>query len=114
MDKAAALFHSLVTNHAFENGNKRTAVVTADQFLLANGYFLAMTQAQIYQLAIETATHNQRNILAEQMLNELKRKFRSSAALISRIAGNRELDELRVRLKDGRKDARNALRIIIE
>jgi death-on-curing family protein len=36
-DKAAALFHSLVTNHPFHNGNKRTALVATLSFLDHNG-----------------------------------------------------------------------------
>jgi len=36
-EKAAALFHSLVTNHPFHNGNKRTALVATLSFLDRNG-----------------------------------------------------------------------------
>ena len=35
--KAAALLHSLVLNHAFVDGNKRTAFVTSLAFLRLNG-----------------------------------------------------------------------------
>src|SRR5436190_18138540 len=35
-EKAAALLHSLVKNHAFHNGNKRTALVTMITFLWRN------------------------------------------------------------------------------
>ncbi|PYU22557.1 MAG: hypothetical protein DMG32_17965 [Acidobacteria bacterium] len=34
-DKAVALFHSLISNHAFYNGN-RTAVIALDHFLVAS------------------------------------------------------------------------------
>ena len=37
-DKAAALFHSLTQNHAFHNGNKRTALVTLLATLYRNGH----------------------------------------------------------------------------
>ncbi|EGL81740.1 death-on-curing family protein [Caldalkalibacillus thermarum TA2.A1] len=37
-EKAAALFESLVRNHPFFNGNKRTAFVATDIFLKKNGY----------------------------------------------------------------------------
>lgn len=33
--KAAALFHSINANHRFMNGNKRTAVIALDHFLIA-------------------------------------------------------------------------------
>jgi len=38
--KAAALFHSLVKNHPFHNGNKRTALVGTLAFLDRNGWHL--------------------------------------------------------------------------
>ncbi|MDP2694845.1 MAG: type II toxin-antitoxin system death-on-curing family toxin [Gallionella sp.] len=40
--KAAALFHSLTKNHAFHNGNKRTAVVTLLTLLHRNDKLLNM------------------------------------------------------------------------
>jgi len=39
-EKAAALFHSLIANHPFENGNKRTAVIALELFLSANSVLL--------------------------------------------------------------------------
>lgn len=39
-DKAAALMHSLIFNHPFVDGNKRTAITAAALFLLRNGYHL--------------------------------------------------------------------------
>ena len=38
LDKAAAFFHSLNSNHPFHDGNKRTAIIALDDFLVANGY----------------------------------------------------------------------------
>lgn len=35
--KAAALFHSLIANHPFVDGNKQTAAMSAELFLLFNG-----------------------------------------------------------------------------
>jgi death-on-curing protein len=58
LDKAAALFHSLITNHPFANGNKRSAVIAVDMFLLANGYWLVLEPGEMYKLAKETAQHN--------------------------------------------------------
>ena len=37
-DKAAALFHSIIFNHAFIDGNKRTAMVSTARFLSINEY----------------------------------------------------------------------------
>lgn len=39
-DMAAALLHSLVKNHPFDDGNKRTAYFSTMRFLYKNGYVL--------------------------------------------------------------------------
>lgn len=39
-EKAAALMHSLLKNHAFIDGNKRTALASTGIFLKVNGYKL--------------------------------------------------------------------------
>jgi death-on-curing protein len=54
-EKAAALFHSLVKNHAFIDGNKRTAVVALGIFYLLNGWKLVAEQGQIVDLALGVA-----------------------------------------------------------
>jgi len=45
-DKAAALFHSLMFNHAFVDGNKRTTMTTTARFLAINGYSLEVGQKE--------------------------------------------------------------------
>lgn len=39
-EKAAALIHSLIQNHPFNDGNKRTALISTVRFLRLNGYSL--------------------------------------------------------------------------
>ncbi len=53
-EKMAALFHSLTKNHAFHNGNKRTALVALLSSLNRNGYHLnaAVTDDMVYDLAV--------------------------------------------------------------
>lgn len=46
-DKAAALFHSLIFNHAFLDGNKRTTLTTTARFLYLNGYELEATDDEL-------------------------------------------------------------------
>lgn len=41
-EKAGALFESIAQNHAFHNGNKRTAFLSLTQFLYYNGYRFEM------------------------------------------------------------------------
>jgi death-on-curing family protein len=67
-EKAAALFHSLIANHPFENGNKRTAVIALDLFLTANGFFLYLENEGMYQLAKDTASYIPQGITHEQIL----------------------------------------------
>jgi death-on-curing family protein len=53
-DKAACLFHAFIADHIFVSGNKRTAVLVLDQFLLANGEYLVLQNEEIKQLARDT------------------------------------------------------------
>lgn len=54
-EKAAALFHSLVRNHAFVDGNKRTAVLSMLVFFRLNGYSIEVDQGDLIGLAVDTA-----------------------------------------------------------
>ncbi len=45
--KAAALFHSLIFNHAFTDGNKRTSLVSTARFLYLNRYELIADQQEL-------------------------------------------------------------------
>lgn len=53
--KAAALFHSLVLNHPFMDGNKRTATLALDTFLTYNGRTPRWNPAEALEFIIETA-----------------------------------------------------------
>lgn len=44
--KAASLFHSLIFNHAFVDGDKRTSMTATTRFLYLNGYELDITQKE--------------------------------------------------------------------
>ena len=54
--KAAALFESLVRNHALLDGNKRLAVVLTWTFLLNNGFRLEHTEDDAYDFTIAAAS----------------------------------------------------------
>lgn len=47
LDKAATLFHSLIFNHAFVDGNKRTTLTTTARFLFVNGYELKAADEEL-------------------------------------------------------------------
>ena len=53
--KAAALFHGLIANHPFVDGNKRTAAAVALTLLEANGHTIDLTDADLHSIAQETA-----------------------------------------------------------
>ena len=48
--KAAALMHSLVANHPFVDGNKRTGVAAAELFLVFNEFRLAASDQELEDL----------------------------------------------------------------
>lgn len=51
--KAAALFHSLIFNHAFVDGNKRTTMATTGFFLSQNGYELTTSLKEFVDFPIQ-------------------------------------------------------------
>jgi death-on-curing protein len=71
IEKAAALFHSLIANHCFHNGNKRTAVIALDSFLLANGIVLIWSSTDTYELARMVASYRERGESHEEILREI-------------------------------------------
>jgi death-on-curing protein len=54
--KAAALLHSICSNHALVDGNKRLALAGAIAFLGMNGWQLTMTNDEAYDLVIAVAS----------------------------------------------------------
>ncbi|WP_103380657.1 type II toxin-antitoxin system death-on-curing family toxin [Pseudonocardia dioxanivorans] len=54
--KAAALLQSLATNHAFVDGNKRTALAATYAFLQLNGHRLTMSNDEAVDLVLAVAT----------------------------------------------------------
>jgi death on curing protein len=55
--KAAALLESLIGNHAFVDGNKRTAITAAGLFLRLNGYRLTANNPQLEAFTLQCAQH---------------------------------------------------------
>ena len=54
-DKAAALWHSLVMNHPFIDGNKRIGAMAAELFLGLNGIDLTATDDELVEITLATA-----------------------------------------------------------
>lgn len=53
--KASALLHSLVLNHPFIDGNKRTGSASCIRFLYLNGYVLKVGNEELVQFVLEVA-----------------------------------------------------------
>jgi len=90
-EKAAVLFHSLVCNHSFRNGNKRTAVIGVDMFLAVNGYALAMNNLEVYELATETAKSNAEGRKLDDVIARLIRVFSENAVDVSLLDASNEV-----------------------
>lgn len=54
---AAAYLHAIIGNHAFHNGNKRTALVATLVFLDLNRFVLNIEEDQLYSYLINIAKH---------------------------------------------------------
>jgi len=54
---AAALLHSIILDHPFHNGNKRTALVSTLVFLDENGFFPDFDEDEAFKLVMQVAEH---------------------------------------------------------
>ena len=84
-DKAACLFHSIIANHCFHNGNKRTGVLALDQFLYANGFVLALSNVEMYKLAVRTASYRARGTSPEDMLRTISKLIEENSVPFSAL-----------------------------
>ena len=71
-DQAAAYLFSLSKNHAFENGNKRTALAVTIAFLRINGYRITLSQDAVEKLILDVVT-------GKKTKDEIADIFRNSA-----------------------------------
>jgi death-on-curing protein len=70
INKAAALIESIVINHPFVDGNKRTGYVVMRSFLIANGFDIKASQKEKYDFVINIASGK---IKLEQIIEWLKK-----------------------------------------
>lgn len=57
-DKAAALFHSIINNHPFLDGNKRTSLLSAILFLEYNGFPLEFKGKEAVKFTRKVVSEN--------------------------------------------------------
>jgi death-on-curing protein len=74
-DKAAALWHSLVINHPFIDGNKRIGAMAAELFLGMNGVDLHSTDDELVAATLATA---QGEMSAEALAIWIRQRSRES------------------------------------
>lgn len=67
-EKAAALFESLAQNHAFFNGNKRTALLALTFFLQYNHYQFEMSTQEKIELTVDVVKHRYTLVELAQMI----------------------------------------------
>lgn len=72
--KAAALTESLISNHCFQDGNKRIGISAGIIFMMNNGFILDATDDEVYDAAFNTSK-------GEWKFNELKAWFESHFGL---------------------------------
>lgn len=75
-EMAAAMFHSLLLNHAFVDGNKRIAFFATDVFLRLNGWKIEVASADGESIIIRFLESGDRDI------NEITNWIRDSIAAI--------------------------------
>jgi death-on-curing protein len=85
LEKGTALFHSLIANHCFHNGNKRTAVIALDWFLLANGAVLAWDSEETYELARLVASYRERGRSRAEVFDEVLEALTLNVAPLSAL-----------------------------
>ena len=74
-DKAAALFHSLLFNNAFVDGNKRTTITSTARFLHINGYELTPSEKEFVEFPLKVENkHLGIEEIAKWLKNNCKKK----------------------------------------
>ncbi len=99
--KGARLFHSLIANHPFDNGNKRTAILALDSFFVVNSRYLALGGDAIHRLAMAAASYREQGVNYEEMLVRIDSVLQGTVILFgefdatTRAALTRNREELR-------------------
>ena len=73
--KAAALGHSLICNHPFIDGNKRTGYMSMRIFLNLNGYDIKASLDERYKFAMEIAQRTKDEKSISKWLKQHSRKI---------------------------------------
>jgi death-on-curing family protein len=95
----AALLHSIVHNHAFHNGNKRTALVSLLVFLDEHGVVLTCSEDELFRFVLRVGQHSLVPMAADQLpdreVMEIAQWVRSHSRQVEQ--GERPLKWLRLK-----------------
>lgn len=101
---AAALFHSVVLNHAFHNGNKRAGLVSLVAFLDVNGRVLTCEHDELFKVTLQTAAHrlvpSNADNFADREVLEIARWIRTNSRQLDRQERPMKWIKLRRRLRE--------------
>ncbi|MBR0460452.1 type II toxin-antitoxin system death-on-curing family toxin [Candidatus Saccharibacteria bacterium] len=59
--KSRCPVYIVTKNYDFNNGNKRTAIILSLLFLRVNGYWLTLSEKEMYNLSINVASNTDKN-----------------------------------------------------
>jgi death-on-curing protein len=105
LSKLAALFHSLVKNHAFHNGNKRTALATLLIGLSNNDFHFKpeVSDETIFSMVLGVSRNSFPDQIQEysddQVVDEIQRFIRNSTEQ-KKLVGEVEVDDFLDRIKE--------------
>ena len=109
---SAALFHSLVLNHAFFNGNKRTALVSLIVFLDRNERVLAASERELFRFTLRVAQHSivptGADMLADREVLEIAQWVRQNSRVVDRREYVMKWRKLKQRLRESGCDMETA------
>ena len=96
---AAALLHSIVQNHAFYNGNKRTGLVSMLAFLDRNNVIATCNQQELFRFTLRVAQHGlvpmHYDQIADREVLKIAEWIRSNSRRVER--GERPIPWLRLK-----------------
>lgn len=107
--KAAYLFVHLAGSHIFSNGNKRTAVLCLDLFLVANSRYLFLTNEAVRKLAIWVAASGERGDKFDKVFDTVTKVVGKSTVPLNALR-KIDLDQYRAAIRHKnwiRTDPRN-------
>ncbi|MQS52980.1 type II toxin-antitoxin system death-on-curing family toxin [Companilactobacillus mishanensis] len=73
--KAGILFIKLINLHCFDDGNKRTALISLDMFLDRNGFIINLSESELAEFAIRIAKTDERNLSYDEIYRYIEKNI---------------------------------------